>query len=90
MQPTAGIAHSGAGGIYFAPNAPIVNLNPQAPAMGVQVANGFPVRLVASTTLASAPSLATATMQGHKMLYFLHTHVGMGLLANLDCVIIFT
>jgi hypothetical protein len=71
-----GIADSGASGIYFVPNVPVTNLNPQAPAMVVQVANGLLVRLVASTTLVSAPSLPPAAMQGHVMPSFPHTFVG--------------
>jgi hypothetical protein len=62
-----GIADSGASGIYFASNAPVGNLNLMAPSVGVRVANGLPVRSVASTTLASAPSLPPTAIQG--MLY---------------------
>jgi hypothetical protein len=78
-----GIADSGTSGIYFSPNAPVVNLNPQAPAMGVQVANGLPERLIASATLVSAPSLLPATMQGHMMPSFPHTFVSLGPLPTL-------
>jgi hypothetical protein len=85
-----GIADSGTSGINFAPNAPVANLNLQAPAMSVQVANGLPVRLIASATLDSAPSLPPATMQGHVMPSFPHTLVGLGPFANLNCAIIFT
>ncbi len=37
-----GIADSGASGFYFAPDKPIANLNPNAPPVGVRVANGHP------------------------------------------------
>ena len=47
-----GIANSGASGFYFAPGAPVANLNPKAPTVGVRVANGLPERSVASATLA--------------------------------------
>ena len=39
-----GIAGSGASGFYFTPDAPVTNYNPQAPAVGVRVANGRPER----------------------------------------------
>jgi hypothetical protein len=73
-----GIADSGASGIYFASYAPVANLNPTAPSVGVRVANGLPVRSVASATLASAPSLPTVDMQGHVMPSFPHTLIGLG------------
>jgi len=62
-----GIADSGASGFYFAPGAHVANLNPRAPPIGVEVANGLPERSIASATLASVPSLPAATMQGHVM-----------------------
>ena len=62
-----GIADSGASGFYFAPGAHVANLNSRAPPIGVEVANGLPVRSIASATLASIPSLPAATMQGHVM-----------------------
>jgi hypothetical protein len=85
-----GIANSGASGFYFAPGAPVSNLNLQAPAMGVPVANSLPERSVASTTLASAPSLPLAAMQDHVMPFFPHTLIGLGPFANLGCQILFT
>ena len=48
-----GIADSGATDFYFAPDTPVTNYKPQAPAVGVRVANGRPERSVASATLAS-------------------------------------
>ncbi len=62
-----GIANSSASGFYFVPSAPVANLNPKAPSIGVRVANGLPERSVASATLASVPSLPPAVMQGHVM-----------------------
>jgi len=62
-----GIADSGTTDFYFAPDAPITNYNPQAPTVGVRVANGWPERSVASATLASVPSLPQASMTGHVM-----------------------
>jgi hypothetical protein len=85
-----GIADSGASGNYFASNAPVANLNPTAPSVGVRVANGLPVRSVASATLASAPSLPPAAMQGHAMPSFPHTLIGLGPFADLGCQIIFS
>jgi hypothetical protein len=85
-----GIADSGASGFYFAPGAPVTDLNPKAPTVGVSVANGRPERSVASATLASAPSLPPAAMQGHVMPTFPHTLIGLGPFADLGCRIIFT
>jgi hypothetical protein len=85
-----GIANSGASGFYFAPGAPVANLDPKAPTVGVRVANGLPEKSVASATLASAPSLPPALMWGHVMPSFPHTLIGLGLFANLGCQIVFT
>jgi hypothetical protein len=85
-----GIADSGASGFYFAPGAPVTNLNHKAPTVGVRVANGLPERSVASVTLASAPSLPPAAMQGHVMPTFPHTFISLGPFADLDCKIVFT
>ena len=73
-----GITDSGASGIYFAPGAHASNINANAPAIGVKVANGLPVRSVASATLALVPSLPAASMCGHVMPSFPHTLVGLG------------
>ncbi len=85
-----GIANSGSNGHYFAPDAPVANYNPQAPTVGVRVANGCPKRLVASTTLASATALPPAASSGHVMPNFPHTLIGLGPFADQDCTIIFT
>ena len=85
-----GIADSGASGFYFAPGAHVANLNSRAPPIEVEVANGLPVRSIASATLASVPSLPAATMQGHVMPSFPHTLVGLGPFADQGCQIIFT
>ncbi len=85
-----GITNSGASGFYFAPGAPVTDLNPKAPTVGVSVANGRPERSVTSATLASAPSLPPAAMQGHVMPSFPHTLIGLGPFADLGCRIIFT
>jgi hypothetical protein len=85
-----GIADSGATDFYFAPDAPVTNYNPQAPTVGVRVANGWPERSVASATLSSVPSLPQAAMTGHVMPAFPHTLIGLGPFADLDCKIVFT
>ena len=85
-----GIADSGASGFYFAPGAPVANLDHQAPTVGVRVANGLPARSVASATLASAPSLPPSAMTGHVMPSFPHTLIGLGPFADLGCTIVFT
>jgi hypothetical protein len=84
------IADSGASGFYFAPGAPVTNLNPKAPTVGIRVANGRPERSVASATLASTPSIPPAAMQGHVMPSFPHTLIGLGPFADLGCQIVFT
>jgi hypothetical protein len=85
-----GIADSGASGIYFAPNTLVASVNPTAPSIGVRMANSLPVQSVASATLASAPSLPPAAMQGHVMPSFPHTLIGLGPFANLGCRIVFS
>jgi hypothetical protein len=85
-----GITDSSSNGHYFAPNAPVANFNPQAPTVGVRVANGRPKRLVASATLASATTLPLAALSGHAMPAFPHTLIGLGLFADQDCTIVFT
>jgi hypothetical protein len=81
-----GIADSGATVFYFAPDAPVTSYNPQAPTVGVRVANGRPERSVASATLASVPSLPQASMTGHVMPAFPHTLIGLGPFADLGLV----
>ena len=84
------ITDSGASGYYFAPGAPVTNFNRKAPTVGVRVTNGHPKHSVASATLASAPLLPPAVMQGHVMPSFPHTLIGLGPFADLGCQIIFT
>ncbi len=85
-----GNANSGASGFYFAPGATVSNFNLRAPTIGVRVANGLFERSVASMTLASARSLSPVEMQGHVMLSFPHTLIGLGPFAKLHCQIVFT
>jgi hypothetical protein len=85
-----GITDSGATDFYFAPDAPVTNYNPQAPTVGVRVANGRPEPSVASATLALVPSLPQASMTGHVMPAFPHTLIGLGTFADLSCKIVFT
>ena len=77
-----GIADSGSNGHYLAPDAPVTNCNPQAPTVGVRMANGRPECSVASTTLASATALPLAALLGHVMPNFPHTLIGLGPFAN--------
>jgi len=83
-----GITDSGTTDFYFAPDAPVTN--PQAPTVGVRVANGRPEHSVASATLASVPSLPQASMTGHVMPTFPHTLIGLGPFADLNGKIVFT
>jgi hypothetical protein len=84
-----GIADSGSNGHYFAPDAPVANYNPQAPTVGVRVANSRPKCLVASATLASATALHPAALSGHVMPNFPHTLISLGPFVNQDCTIVF-
>jgi hypothetical protein len=77
-----GIANSGSNGQYFAPDTPVANYNPQAPTVGVRVANGHPERSVASTNLASATALPPAALSGHVMPNFFHALVSLGPFSN--------
>jgi hypothetical protein len=85
-----GIANSGARGFHFAPSAPIANLNPQAPTIGISMTNNLPEKSVASATHALVPSLPPAALQGHVMSLFPHTLIGLGPFADLGCSIRFT
>ncbi len=85
-----GITDLDASGFYFATDAPVANINFRASAIGVQVANGLPVRSIASATLASVPYLPSAAMHGHVMPSFPHTLVGLGPFAEQGCQIVFT
>jgi hypothetical protein len=85
-----GIADSSSNGHYFALDAPVANYNPQAPTVGVRVANGRPKRSLASATLASATALPSAALSGHVMPNLPHTLIGLGPFANQDCMIVFT
>jgi hypothetical protein len=85
-----GIADSGANGFYFAPDALVDKYDPTASTVRVRVANGHPERSVARATLASVPSLAPSSMQGHVMPSFTHTLIGLGPFADQGCTIVFT
>jgi hypothetical protein len=85
-----GIANSGSNGHYFAPDTPVANYNPQAPTVGVHVANGLPKCRVASPTLVSATALPPAALSGHVMPNFPHTLIDLGPFANQDCTVVFT
>ncbi len=79
-----GITTSSSSGFYFAANAPVANYNPQAPTVGVRMANGCPKRSLACATLSLATSLPPAALLGHVMPYFSHNLIGLGPFANQD------
>jgi hypothetical protein len=85
-----GITDSGGSGFYFVLNAQVANYKPQAPTVGVHVANGRPKCLVASATLALASSIPPPALLGHVMPTFPHTLIGLGPFADQDCKIIYT
>jgi hypothetical protein len=84
-----GIADSGSSGFYFSCGASIANYNPRAPTVGITVANVRPKHSVASATLASVCALPPVMMLGHVMPSFPHTLIGLGLLTNQGCKIVF-
>ncbi len=84
-----GIANSGSSSFYFSRGAPVANYNPRAPIVSITVANGCPKHSIASTTLASVPTLPSSTMSGHVMPSFPHTLIGLGPFANQGCKIVF-
>jgi hypothetical protein len=77
------IADSSSNGHYFVPDAPVANYNPQAPTIGVCMANSYPECLVANATLVSATTLHLAALLGHVMPNFPHTLIGLGPFAEL-------
>jgi hypothetical protein len=85
-----GTADSSSNGHYFALDAPVTNYNPQAPTVGVCMANDRPKRSVASATIASATALPPAALLGHVMPNFPHTLISLSPFANQDCTIVFT
>jgi hypothetical protein len=54
------------------------------------MANGHPIPLVASATLALATLLPPAALSGHVMSNIPYTLIGLGPFANQDCTIVFT
>ena len=85
-----GIADSGSSGFFFTDDAPAANQNQHAPTIGVRVANGLAERSIASTTLASEPSLPPAAMQGHVMPSFTNTLIGLGPFIDMGCTVVFS
>ncbi len=84
-----GIANSGSSGFYFSCGTPVANYNPRAPTISVMIANGCSECSVASAALASISKLPPATMLGHVMPSFPHTHIGLRPFANQGCKIVF-
>jgi hypothetical protein len=84
-----GIANSGSSSFYFSCGTPVANYNPRAPTVSVTVANGCPEHSIASTTLASIPTLPPSMMPGHVMPSFPHTLIGLGPFADQGCKIVF-
>jgi hypothetical protein len=84
-----GIIDSDASGTYFAPNAPVTNLNPHAPTICVGKATGQLLTSSASSTL-DLPSLPLAARDGHVMSSFKHTLISVGKLCDAGCAVTFT
>jgi hypothetical protein len=86
----SGIADSGSTGYYFGPDAPVSNNDATASTIEVQVANGTPLQSIASAKLASVPDLPAASRVGHIMPGFPHNLIGLALLVDVGCQVIFT
>ncbi len=84
-----GIADSSFSGFYFSCGIPVANYNPNAPTVGVTVANGCHKCSVVSGTLASISMLPPTTILGHVMPSFSHALIGLGPFANQGCKIVF-
>jgi hypothetical protein len=76
-------------GYYFGPNAPVSNFDATVPTIEVQVANGTPVRSIASAKLASVPDLPASSQVGHVMPGFPHNLIGLAPLVDQGCQVIF-
>jgi hypothetical protein len=80
-----GIADFDSTGYYFGPGAPVSNYDATAPTIEVQVANGTPVRSMASAKLASVPELPAASQVGQVMPGFPHNLIGLAPLVDEGC-----
>ena len=81
---------SGASGLYFAPNAPVININPAAPAITVGIATGQVQQSTATAKMALPNLTNTFTTTGHIMPGFNHTLLGVGPIYNADCTVTFS
>ena len=82
------IVDLGASGWYFTPNAPVSNIDPQASQIRVGTATGQPQLSSASCELpleGMPPDLF-----GHIMPAFRHNLLGIGILCDKDCKVLFT
>ena len=80
---------SGASGLYFALNAPVINTNPVAPEIAVGTATGQIQKSTATGQLALPNLPTTFPTTGHKMPGFSHTLLGVGPICDADCTVTF-
>ena len=88
--PATGIVDSGATDIYFAADAPIVNVNLSASKVKVGTATGQSEQStgIENLNLPQLPSLFPIT--GHIIPGFRHTSIGVGPLCDAYCIVTFT
>ena len=86
---STGIIDSGATGIYFAPDAPVSDKDPQAPPITVGTATGQVQRSSASATLALPQLPSDFPRTGHIMPGFQHTIIGVGPICDANFSVLF-
>ena len=88
--PATGIFDYVATDIYFAADAPIVNVNFSAPTIKVGTATGQTQQSTGTGGLNLTQLPSGLPITGHIMLGFRHTLIGVGPLYNSNCTVTFT
>ena len=76
--------------IYFAADAPIVNINPSDPTVKVDTATGKKQQSTGTGDLNLPQIPSGLPITGHIMPGFRHTLIGVGPLCDADCTVTFT
>ena len=87
---STGIVDSGATDIYFASDAPVVNIDRVAPRVTVGKATGQTQQSAGMGKLALPHLPSEFTTKGHLMSGFRHTLIGVALLCDANCTVTFT
>ena len=88
--PDTGIVDYRATDIYFAADAPIVNINPSDPTVKVDTATGKKQQSTGTGDLNLPQIPSGLPITGHIMPGFRHTLIGVGPLCDADCTVAFT